>query len=182
MKKLLLSTSMACILASLHTAHAHIVLEQQTATAGSYYKALLRVTHGCKGSATTAVQVTLPAGFRGARPMPKPGWTVEAVKVKLNTPYESHGRTITEDVATITWRGGPLLDAHYDEFALMGKLPDQPAMLYFKVLQTCEQGQNDWSAIPEAGKTLQDYPTPAAQLQVLPANTPMQPTGHSHKH
>jgi periplasmic copper chaperone A len=183
MKKLLLCATTTCMLVGLNTAHAHVTLEQQTATAGSYYKAVLRVTHGCKGSATTAVQVTLPASLRGARPMPKPGWSVEAPKVKLDAPYESHGRTVIEDVAVITWRGGPLLDAHYDEFALQGKLPDQPGTLYFKVLQTCEQGQNDWSSIPEPGKTLKDYPMPAAQLQVVPAETAQPtPAGSIHKH
>jgi periplasmic copper chaperone A len=159
-----LATCMLSYAAS--AAHAHIVLEQQTAQAGSYYKATLRVTHGCNGSATKSIQVTLPPGFRGARPMPKPGWSVDAPKIKLDMPYESHGRTITEDVAVITFSGGPLPDAHFDEFAVFGKLPDAPGMLYFKVMQVCEQGQNDWAAIPQAGKTLRDYATPAAALQV----------------
>lgn len=150
-----------------NAAHAHIVLEQQSAPAGSYYKATLRVTHGCNGSATKAIQVTLPEGFRGARPMPKAGWSIDAPKVKLAQPYQSHGKTISEDVAVITWSGGLLPDAYYDEFAVMGKLPELEGTLYFKVLQTCEQGQNDWSAIPQAGKTLKDYPTPAAALQVI---------------
>jgi uncharacterized protein YcnI len=154
-------------IAAAGAAQAHIVLEQPTAPAGSYYKATLRVTHGCDGSATKAIQVTLPEGFRGARPMPKAGWLVDAPKIKLAQPYQSHGKTVSEDVAVITWSGGPLPDAYYDEFVVMGKLPEQEGTLYFKVLQTCEQGQNDWSAIPQPGKTLKDYPTPAAALQVV---------------
>jgi periplasmic copper chaperone A len=165
-------------LAAAGAAQAHIVLEQPTAPSGSYYKATLRVTHGCNGSATKAIQVTLPEGFRGARPMPKAGWMVDAPKIKLAQPYQSHGKTIAEDVAVITWSGGPLLDAHYDEFAVMGKLPEQEGTLYFKVLQTCEQGQNDWSAIPQPGKTPKDYPTPAAALQVI---KPQNQAGE-HKH
>jgi periplasmic copper chaperone A len=174
----LCNTLCTALCAFAFNSHAHVVLEQQTAPAGSYYKASLRVSHGCNGSATTAVQVTLPEGFRGARPMPKPGWTLEAPKVKLAQPYQSYGKTITEDVAVITWRGGPLPDAHYDEFALMGKLPEQEGTLYFKVLQTCEQGRNDWSAIPEPGKTLKDYPTPAAALQLV--KPPKQSAEHKH--
>ena len=143
---------------------AHITLEQPAAPAGGYYKATLRVGHGCAGSATTAITVFLPDGFRGAKPMPKPGWQSVITKAKLAQPYESHGRRITEDVTTVAWKGGSLADAHYDEFALFGKLPAREGKLYFKVLQECQSGRNEWFAIPEAGKSVHDYSQPAAEL------------------
>ena len=145
-------------------AGAHVTLEQPAAAAGSYYKATLRVGHGCAGSPTTALTVFLPEGFQGAKPMPKPGWQQVIAKAKLAQPYESHGKRVIEDVASITWKGGSLADAHYDEFALFGKLPAREGKLYFKVLQECESGKNEWFAIPEAGKSLHDYPQPAAEL------------------
>ena len=74
-------------------AHAHVTLEQPKAAAGSSYKAVFRIGHGCAGSATHTVNVALPAGFRGAKPMPKPGWTLTVRKAALAQPYESHGRT-----------------------------------------------------------------------------------------
>lgn len=156
-------------------AGAHVTLEQPSAAAGSYYKATLRIGHGCAGSATTAITVFVPDGFQGAKPMPKPGWQSVITKAKLTQPYESHGKRVVEDVASVAWKGGSLADAHYDEFALFGKLPAQEGKLYFKVLQECESGKNEWFAIPEAGKSLRDYRQPAAELLLTPP-------GHTHHH
>ena len=58
----------------------------------------------------------------GAKPMPKPGWTINLVEGKLAAPLQLHGKTVTSAVREITWRGGPLPDAYYDEFVLMVKL------------------------------------------------------------
>jgi periplasmic copper chaperone A len=159
---------LVCLAQAATIATAHVVLEQRSAIAGSYYKGVLRITHGCEGSATTRVTVQLPEGFRGAKPMIKAGWTISAPKAKLAQAYESHGKQITEDVSTITWSAGSLPDALYDEMAFMGRLPDTPGKLYFKVLQECEKGRHDWSAIPAEGKKLSDYPEPAAELTVTP--------------
>jgi periplasmic copper chaperone A len=52
-------------------AQAHVTLEEPQALAGAGYKAVLRVGHGCEGTATHTVVVRVPAGFRGAKPMPK---------------------------------------------------------------------------------------------------------------
>jgi periplasmic copper chaperone A len=154
--------------ASASAASAHVVLDRNEATAGSYYKGTLRVSHGCEGSATTSVRVFLPAGFQGARPFPKPGWAIEAPKVALAQPYDSHGKRVTDDVQEITWRGGPLPDAWADEFSFVGKLPTQPGPLAFKVLQECERGRHEWFEIP-APSAAKAPAKPAAMLTVLPA-------------
>ena len=114
--------------AFLPLAHAHIVLTEPKAVAGSYYKATLRVGHGCHGSATSGLTVQVPAGFQGAKPQPKFGWTVATRQAKLATPYNSHGKTVTEDVVTLHWaasQDAALPDDQFDEFAFMGRLPDQ---------------------------------------------------------
>lgn len=84
-------------------AQAHVTLEQAEAVAGTPYKAVLRVGHGCDGSATTRITASLPAGFRGAKPMPKAGWTLDVKREKLAKPYESHGRMISDDVVVVSW-------------------------------------------------------------------------------
>jgi periplasmic copper chaperone A len=150
---------------------AHVVLEQPTAAAGSYYKATLRIGHGCAGSATALVRVFVPLGMQGARPYPKAGWTLEAPKAPLAQPYDNHGKRVTEDVREITWRGGPLPDAWADEFSFVGKLPTQPGPLAFKVLQECETGKNEWFDIAEPGASKAPA-KPAAMLNVTPAAAP----------
>ena len=69
------------------SAQAHVVLADPQAVAGSYYKATMRVGHGCNGSATVGIRVQVPAGFQGAKPQPKAGWVLSTRKAKLTQPY-----------------------------------------------------------------------------------------------
>lgn len=159
------------ILAALaHPASAHVTLETQQAVAGATYKAVLRVPHGCGGSATTAVRIRIPDGMTGVKPMPKPGWQLTTEVGKLAVPLDDgHGGQITEGVREIAWSGGKLLDAHYDEFVFRGALPNRPGeMLWFPVVQECEKGVDRWIEIPAAGKSADDYKTPAPGLKLLP--------------
>jgi periplasmic copper chaperone A len=156
---------------------AHVVLAEPTAAAGSYYRATLKVGHGCEGSSTTAIMVTIPDGFESVKPMPKSGWTIEIKMEKLSKPVESHGKKITEMVRQITWRGGPLPDQHYDEFVMMAKVPAQTGKHWLPVIQSCEKGVNEWTQIPSAGKTRKDLKTPAAELDIVQATIALE-----HKH
>lgn len=150
------------------TVGAHVVLEQKTAPAASYYKATFMVGHGCNGSATTGITIRIPEGVVNIKPMPKPGWTLATRVEKLPKPYELHGKAFTEGVVEVNWKGGSLADAHYDEFVMLTRLPDAPGKYYFPILQTCEGSENRWEEIPAEGKTTRDYKMPAAQLEVLP--------------
>ncbi len=160
-------------------AFSHVTLEQQQVEAGTTYKAVLRVGHGCEGLPTTAVRVQLPAGFEGAKPMPKAGWTVQAKTEKLATPYDNHGKQVTEDITEITWAvKSPefaLKDSEYDEFILRGRaaMPAGPA--WFKVTQLCQEGSktgsNPWTEIPTSsangGTSTRGLKFPAALLNVV---------------
>ena len=163
------------------SSNAHVVLEDQAALAGSSYKAVFRVGHSCPGAATTGITVRLPAGFEGAKPMPKVGWNLETWLAPLAQPYINHGETITEDVVEVRWTvknaADALPDGWYDEFVLRGTLPKTAGALWFKVLQTCTQGQLDWAEIPASGTSTKGIKAPAALLEVLPSG-PQQ--GHSH--
>jgi periplasmic copper chaperone A len=162
---------------------AHVVLEDQTALAGRSYKAVLKVGHGCEGSPTTAMRVTIPAGFMGAKPMPKVGWKLDIKTAKLALPYDSYGKWVTEDVSEITWtatsKDSYLADGYYDEFILRGGLPSkvsEGAVMWFKVLQTCAKGSIDWSQIPASGVDAHSLKSPAALLEIIPSGT----AGHQH--
>ena len=171
-----LSMILLAIASMASAAHAHVTLETPQATAGSYYKAVFRVGHGCDGSPVKQVIVNIPAGVQGAKPMAKSGWRIEIERARLDKPYDSHGRTITEDVVQIRFSGGPLPDTHFDEFAVQAKLPDQTGPIYWKVSQVCEQGRIDWAELPAAGQSLHDLKAPAALLEIVPAAR----AGHAH--
>lgn len=171
-RKLITTLALAAFLPGV--AQAHVTLEQKQAPASSTYKAVFRVGHGCAGSPTTGIRVFLPAGFTDAKPMPKPGWKLEIQREALLAPYTSHGKPVNDRAAIISWQGGSLADAEYDEFVLRGTLPAESGKLYFRVLQKCKSAQNDWSAI----QTGHDKPEfPAAILEVTPA---AEAPAHSH--
>jgi periplasmic copper chaperone A len=149
----------------------HVTLLDGVAAAGAGYRATFRVGHGCDGSATTGLRVTLPAGFNGAQPMPKPGWTVSTTQGKLAAPYTSHGKTYTEGVQEISWvANGPqnaLPAAFYDEFVLRGVTPGKPGPVWFKVVQTCTKGALAWVETPATGSSTQGMKSPAALLELI---------------
>lgn len=151
------------------SASAHVVLAQKEAQPGSY-QGTLKVGHGCDGSATTAIKVTIPEGVVGVKPQPKAGWTIAIETGPYAKAYPMmHGKPATEGVKTITWSGGNLPDAYYDEFVFVSTLtPDVAGQtLYFPVLQTCEKGSTNWAETPVAGQPVP--PRPPAILKVAQA-------------
>ena len=160
---------------------AHVVLQDGAAAANSSYRATFRVGHGCDGDATTMIRVTMPAGFNGAQPMPKPGWKVSTVIGPLPVPYESHGKKYTEGVLEISWTASSadnaLPDGFYDEFVLRGTTPMKPGPLWFKVVQSCAKGSNDWVEVPAKGTSTKGLKMPAALLEVLDVQAA---GGHTH--
>jgi uncharacterized protein YcnI len=86
-------------------------------------------------------------------------------------------------VSEITWTAASkdsyLADGYYDEFILRGGLPSkvsEGAAMWFKVLQTCEKGSNDWSQIPASGVDAHSLKSPAALLEIIPSGM----AGHQH--
>ena len=152
---------------------AHVTLEYPVATAGQSYKATFKIAHGCGSSPTRIVEVDIPAGVRGAKPMPKPGWQLEVQREPLAQPYTRHGRTITEDTTRIRWsaktEADQLPSQHYDEFVLVATLPAQAGRLYWQVRQVCPQGRLDWTERPGPGQSWHDLASPAAELELMPA-------------
>ena len=158
----------ALMLAS--SASAHVVLDRQEASADSSYRAVLRVAHGCKGSPTTSLRVKLPEGAVGARPMAKPGWSIETVRAPYGKAYAGPHGTLTEGVREIAWTGGRLPDDQFDEFVFNVRLSDdfQPGeTVHFPVEQACETGQHRWVEIPKDGQSAHDLKEPAPGLRIV---------------
>lgn len=162
----------AALLALGGPASAHVTLAGRQASPGTSYVAVLKVPHGCAGAATTAVRVKIPAGVLSAKPMPKPGWTVEIKTGRYDKPFTNKGVAVTEGVTEVSWSGGNLADAQYDEFIMNTSLADSLAVgdtLYFPVVQECEKGAVDrWIDIPAPGRSADDYQTPAPGVKLVP--------------
>ena len=154
------------------SANAHVTLEKREAAVGSYYKAVFAVPHGCAGSATVKIRVQIPEGVIAVKPMPKAGWSVEAISGKYASDYSYHGKKFSEGVKEVVWSGGKLADGHYDEFVmstyLTGNLKPN-SMLYFPVVQECEQGVSRWIDIPAQGAGhSHDDKSPAPGVKLMP--------------
>lgn len=143
---------------------AHVTFETAEAKAGSTYKAVLRVPHGCGDQATLAVRVQIPDGFYNVKPMPKAGWTLETVTGAYAKPWDNHGTVMTEGVREVHWTEGNLPNAFYDEFVFRGSfgadLPEGP--VYFPVVQECADGEEAW--IDVTGNPEAEMPAPAVTL------------------
>jgi len=152
---------------------AHISLQQPRAEAGRPYEAVLRIGHGCDGAPTTGVTVQVPKGFEDAKPLPKAGWKVAV-----------QGGAATWTAATPE---AALPSGQRGEFILAGTAP-AAGSLWFKILQTCQQGSRDWSQVPAEGTSTKGMKFPAVLLQVVSPNDFAAPAGRAaapadgHKH
>ena len=165
----LIAAAWALVVSS--AALAHVTLEQKEAQVGASYKAVLKVPHGCNGSATVALRVRIPEGYLNVKPMPKAGWKLEVKRGKYAKPASLGDAKVSDGVTEVDWSGGNLPDAYYDEFVLTGTIGDDSAAgqtMYFPVVQECEKGVHRWIEIPAAGAPAatggQSEPAPALRL------------------
>ena len=161
--------SIAVLGVSASAALAHITFEREETPAESIYKAVLRVPHGCEGSATVKVRVQIPEGVIAVKPMPKAGWQLETVTGKYEKTYDYYGTPMKEGVKEVTWTGN-LPDAFYDEFVFRAKLTEHlkaGSVLYFPTVQECEKGTERWIEIPAEGKDPESYEFPAPGVKLL---------------
>lgn len=156
-------------------AQAHVVLERGEASPGSSYKATLIVPHGCSGSATTRLTVTIPEGMIAVKPRPKPGWIIEMVSKPYGKTYDfMHGIKLSEGIREIIW-SGKLENDYFDEFAFSGFLAGslKPGeTLNFPVVQECERGVERWVEIPSAGQDHHSLKSPAPVLRLVATGRP----------
>lgn len=165
--------AVAVLLAAAVPAAAHITFENREVKAGSTVRFVLRVPHGCGGSATTAVRVAIPDGLADVKPQPKPGWELDLGLELRHAAASGHGHghghgeagTVTE----ISWSGGNLPDAHYDEFVFRASVSrDAPETLYIPIVQECEVGVDRWIQIPGQGGAAGSLSHPAPSVRVTP--------------
>lgn len=162
----------ALMLLGLGAASAHVDATPTETAAGSYSLVTFAVGHGCDGSSTTALTITLPDELNDATPTVNPNWTISKAAQKLDTPRTlANGSKVSERTASITYTAKTPLDDHErDTFTLSLQLPDTAGTtLYFPTLQTCETGQTDWKEIPAAGAGHDSVKSPAPALAVTAA-------------
>jgi periplasmic copper chaperone A len=129
-------------------ASAHVTLQPSTAAPGGFTRLDVRVPNERDDSATTKVDVQLPAGFTFVSYEPRPGWKVTVRREKLDEPIKTdEGFEIDEAVSRITWTGdgrrGAIAPGEFVDFGLSLRIPEGEAgdKLTFKALQTYDNGE-----------------------------------------
>ena len=151
-------------------AQAHAVLERKQAAPGTSYRGVVQIMHGCNGKPTTRVSVTIPEGLIGAKPMPKPGWTLTTARGPYAKTYATHHGTVSEGVTAITWSGGSLPDDQVDEFTFLAQVAgtfEPGATVYVPDQQDCAEGSYAWSEIPKAGQDAHDLKAAAPSFRIV---------------
>ena len=150
-------------------ANAHATLETGEAAANSFYKAVVRIGHGCEGSPTTAIRIQIPEGMIAVKPMPKAGWDLATVKGDYAEAYDYYGTKMTSGVKEVVWSGGSLPDEFYDEFVFRGLLAgfEPGTVVHFPTVQECAEGVHRWIEIPAAGQDPHELDEPAPEVTVI---------------
>jgi periplasmic copper chaperone A len=168
--RLLFVGALALLALPIGEAQAHVSFETAQAAVGSGYKAVLRVPHGCEGSATVEIKIDIPEGVIAVKPMPKPGWTIKLAKGTYARSYAFyHGKQLAEGVRQVTWTGGPLPDDYFDEFVLSTFIAAElkpGTKLSFPVTQRCETGETRWVEVAKDGEDAHALKSPAPQLML----------------
>ncbi|WP_035750393.1 YcnI family copper-binding membrane protein [Arthrobacter sp. 35W] len=157
----------------LGAASAHVSADPTSTDANTYSAVSFAIGHGCNGSNTTSVAISLPAELNDATPTVNANWTIAKTTEKLAEPIkQANGSSITERTSVITYTAKAPLDAHQrDVLTLSLKVPDTAGKtLYFPTLQTCETGATNWADVPADGQDPESLKSPAPSLVVTAAS------------
>lgn len=172
----------AAALVTAGPAAAHVTAQPGTAEAGGYSVVTFRVPTESDTAGTVALQVTLPAEhpITSVRTTPRPGWTATLTRRPLDPPVESHGRTITEAVSTVTWTADPGVrvgPGEYADFPLsLGPLPTGTDRLVLPAVQTYDDGEVvAWDQQPGPDGAEPERPAPVVELVPAASEVPVAP-------
>ena len=114
-------------------AHASVQLYGGKATAGGYGALWMRIPHGCDGSPTKRIAITIPASFGSVKPQMIGGWQA---KVVLRP----------DGSRRVVWNAvGKLLpDDQFADFGISVRWPTTPGSVALPTIQTCRKGKVAW--------------------------------------
>ncbi|GAA5154348.1 hypothetical protein GCM10023340_37770 [Nocardioides marinquilinus] len=162
--------SAAVVLGAAAPASAHVTVTPSDTAAGSYVILTFSVPHGCDGSATTAVAISIPEGINTVTPTRNSFYDVVKTAEQLDPPVtDAHGNELTERTSVVTYTTNkPLPDGMRDAFELSLQLPEDAAGsdLAFPVVQSCVDGETGWTEIAAEGQSEDDLESPAPIVSV----------------
>ncbi|KAJ8659337.1 hypothetical protein O0I10_005052 [Lichtheimia ornata] len=161
-------SSIALMLTAIGGAFAHAEFSVDEALPGSVLNTSIGIGHGCNGSNTIELAVSVPKEVTNIQALEVENWNLTL----------THRTDNSSQVSNITWSGGNL-DAHqYQGFGLIIDIPNvdvsqHNVTLLFPTIQKCENATNAWVAAEET-----ETEKPAPKLTITKEVTP-QPSSSS---
>lgn len=164
----------ALVIAAPLAAQAHVTATPDTATAGGHGTITVAFSHGCDGSPTTSLAITIPEGIASVSPTLTPGWQIDVQRDGENGPVSLI--TYTADQAVPDGiRAALVLGVQYAE-------DSAGETLAFPVNQVCEVGNTNWAEIADAGVDPHSLDAPAPTVTVGEAASDEHGSGGSDEH
>lgn len=156
-------------LAAIGSVSAHAVLDRSLIAPGQSLHLSIAISHGCKGSPTTAVRVQIPEGLIVEKAGNAEGFRVDTVKARYERPWNGPQGPVSEGVKEIIWSGGTLADKTRGEFPLdlyVSADVQTTGTLVLPVVQSCVDGENRWTeqADTQAARDALKSPAPVLTL------------------
>jgi uncharacterized protein YcnI len=152
------------------SASAHVSLEENTATPGTFATLTFRVPNETADASTNKLTVTMPRGaglLSSVSYIPVPGWTADVVTSKLATPITHGDDTITEAVTQVTFTAAP--GSEYGPGSLgifklfVGPVPDVG-----RLTLPVDQGYSDGAVVSWSGAPTSEHPAPVLYVDDTP--------------
>lgn len=140
--------------ASASTAFAHVALDPPRVEAGTTYRGVLRIGHGCDSAPTTRIEMLLPAGVTRVRASASLRWQTLQTGNKVVWTAEA---------------GKALGPKEKGELPVEFQVPPQTGPLWIGVVQKCGSESTQWAELPKQGTSTEGLKTPAVLLQVVTA-------------
>ncbi|KAL0080331.1 hypothetical protein J3Q64DRAFT_1644284 [Phycomyces blakesleeanus] len=180
------SLVLAFVAAMAFVCNAHVGISPSTGQPGQSINGSFHVPHGCNGSATTGLSVSVPSEIVVLTPLPVSNWTLDVKYTKLDTPVQVNGVSVNQTVSSFSWTGGYVPADGLEEFGLTFTLPQVDltntpnVTIYFPIVQTCVVGSTEWTGIPGTASYNASTGSPAASFVI--ANSVDSTTADTHDH
>lgn len=153
-------------------ASAHVTINPNQATPGSYTVITVKVPNESEDATTNRLEISLPTDtpFTSVRYVPVPGWTAELVTTTLPEPVTVGESEITQAVTSVIWTAEPGAEIAAGQLQLfplsVGPVPDTGSIAI-----PAEQGYSDGTTVNwnEEGEDAEN-PAPVLYINDAPAD------------
>lgn len=160
------------VLAAPAAAQAHVGVSPDQLQPGGSAVLTFSFSHGCDGSPTTSLRVTMPDGLTSVAPTADANWDID-VERAANGLVSAVTYTATTPVEN-GLRGAVTMS--------VSAADDAAESLVFPVVQQCETGVEEWTETAESGEDPHDLDSPAPVVTVTADDAASVDAGHGSAH